>query len=67
MRAFRRYVGRSVTVQVDGDESIRGAVSEVSAEAFTLTSASIITDENTVRADGVIVVPFGRIRWVQVL
>lgn len=67
MRAFRRYVGRSVTVQVDEDQSIRGTVIDASADVMTLDEASVIVGDRVIPADGVIAVMSARILWVQVL
>jgi hypothetical protein len=62
--ALRRYVGRRVVVQV-GDESIGGTLDSAS-EDVVLSQAALLDGSEPTLLDGVVVIPSGQVRWVQV-
>lgn len=66
MRAFRRHVGRSVTVHLDDGDSIRGTLIDDVGEALTFTDATLY-GRDTIPLDGTVIVPSARVRWAQVV
>lgn len=65
---MRRWVGRPVMVQLDGEEeSLGGTLERVTPTMMTLTGATLISPKGVpTSADGLIVINRASVVWVQV-
>lgn len=62
----RRYVGRHVVVEVQG-RTIRGTVQRSDRVSVTVERAQLVDAGQTVPVDGVLVVPWVSVTWMQVV
>lgn len=63
---YRRYVGRTVMLQV-GRVSIGGVLQREAGQTLVLSNASLVADgQRPVDMDGEVVVERSRVSWVQV-